>query len=664
MAGRDDVEAVQRRLRQKVLERGAGGDAEALIESLTADGAWPDIAYEDTAPADWLPRAHLERMRVLARDYPSHARQALTGWLQRDPHSDNWWHNQLGTPIALGDTLVLIEGYLHDEQRALGAERLARAVWDGMTAQNLIWAAQAQIRRGVLLDDADILADAFERVKSTVRISTGDGVQPDFSFHQHGPLLYFAGYGHDFAVDAAEIAYLARDTAFRFSDEQLEILTGYLLDGSQWAVHGRATYDFAAAGRVIARPSTQDDARVLAAAAQQLAVAGSTRGEELLAFAARLDGDGAQAEGNRHFWRSDYQSHHRRGWSTSVKMCSVRIAPTETGNGEALRSWYLGEGINPVWVSGEEYRDLFPVWDWRRLPGLTAEQGTGELPVLNWDRAPDGSVIRGGRDFVGGVSDGRYGMAVMRLAKDNITDGWKAWFLFDDEFVALGAGIEAPQAPEPVHTTINQTRAAGNPPSYADSADEIAVGPGVVRDPRWAHHGQIGYVFPTATGTLRVEQATRSGSWHDISRPESTELLEQDIVTLGIDHGVRPRGAHYAYVVVPGIDRAQTVEYSANCPVSIIANTVAVQAVRHDLLGITQVAFHRPGRLAVATRQTIAVDQPVLLQLAEEPDGLALSVANPYNERLRVTVDVGTRIALDLPDGERAGQTVRRKLNW
>jgi chondroitin AC lyase len=662
MAGRDDVEAVARRLRQRVLERQSGGDVEELFTSMTADGRWPDIDYDGRDLADWAPREHLDRTRRLCRAYPTHALRAVDAWLRLDPQSGNWWHNQLGSPIAFGDALVLLTSYLSDEQRTLGGARLARAVWDKMTAQNLIWAAQAQLRRGVVLDDAAILAAAFDRVKATIFISQDEGIQPDFSFHQHGPLLYFAGYGHDFAVDTAELAFLARDTVFAFAQPLLDILAGYLLDGSQWAVHGHSTYDFTAAGRVIARPSTQDDARLLADAARQLAVAGAGRSAELRAFAARIEGDGAALHGNRHFWCSDYQAHHRAGWSSSVKMTSTRMAPTETGNGEALRSWYLGEGINPVWVSDEDYRDLFPVWDWRQLPGLTAEQADGALPLLDWQGAPDGTLVRGGRDFVGGVSDGRHGMAVMRLAKDAIVDGRKAWFHFDDEIVALGAGIAAPAASAPVYTTLNQTAAAGQW-RYAAAFGDVVAGSGTVRDPRWAHHGRIGYVFPTATGPVRLTRESRTGSWRDISHPESADPVRRDVATVAIDHGAAPRSAGYAYIIVPDVDCTQTAEYSESSPISIIANTEAVQAVRHDLLGVTQLAFYQPGRLEVTTALTVSVDAPVLLQITEESDGMSLAAANPRNEPLTVAVGCGAPVRIELPAGEAAGRTVVKKLS-
>jgi chondroitin AC lyase len=616
----DDVGVLRHRFRQDLRKY------RAPVEPPGADGGWADIDYDNRDPADWGPLPHLTRMRSLAVSDASTT--ALQFWLDRDPQSDNWWHNHLGTPIVLGDTAVLLDDVLTTGQRQLIADRVDRAVWTNMTGQNLIWAANAQLRRGILLDDPDIIADALDRVKSTIVLTEGDGVQPDYSFHQHGPLLYFGAYGHDFAVDGARLAYLSRDTGFRFAQSQLDVLTGYFLAGLQWAVQGRSTYDFTAVGRVISRPSTQDDALQLAEAARWLAAAGSQRPAELLEFADRIDGVGERLIGNRHFWRSDYQTHHRPGWSSAVKMCSTRTAPTETGNGEALRNWYMGAGINPVWLTGNEYRDIFPVWNWRQLPGLTAEQNPGALPVLDWHRAPDGSTIRGRTDFVGGVSDGEYGFAAMQVRKDNIAAGRKAWFFFDDEVVALGAGIDASAAEFPVYTTLNQS-----------IGDAVESGPG------WAHDGRIGYVL-LRPADLLARTETRTSSWRDISRPESAAPISRPVVTVAIDHGRAPQGAEYAYVLLPGATRERTETYQSE--VVILANTADVQAIRHDRLGLTQVAFHRPGRLGIGPDTTIAVDQPVLLQLR----GDRLSMANPTSEPIRVTLDLGTARDVHLPAGQ------------
>lgn len=313
----------------------------------------------------------------------------------------------------------------------------------------------------------------------------------------------------------------------------------------------------------------------------------------------------------------------------SVKMSSARTAPTETGNGEGLLSWYLGEGITPVWITGEEYRDIYPLWDWRRLPGLTAEQSADPLPELDWHRAPDGSVIRGGRDEVGGLSEGGTGIATMRLAKDAVVDGRKTWFCFDREFVALGAGITAPDAQSPVWTTVNQCRADG----------PVRQGPG------WVHHGGIGYLF--FDGAPVVQTGTRTGNWSRIGVAQSAVPLQCEITTIAIDHGPAPRDASYAYAVVPDVPA------KPESAATILRNDTAVQAVRSG--GITQIAFHRAGEAG-----GIAADGPALVQL----HGSVLSVADHTRRGGAVTVRIGDRsVRLVFPEAEWAGATVSTLLS-
>lgn len=559
---------------------------------------------------------------------PATAAEVLRGidsWFAADPQSNNWWYNQLGVPIALGDILLLMDEFLSDEQRRTGCDRLARSVWTDMAAQNLVWAAEGTIRRGLLQRDPAIVGDAISRIASTLIITNGEGVQPDRSFHEHGPLLYFMGYGHDFAVDSARTAYLAADTSFAFSEARVAVIVDYLLDGSRWVIH-RSTYDFTAMGRVLARPDAQDAWQELIPALQHVLAVSTDRREELQELLDQLT-DQARASGHRHFWRSDFTAHHRPTWSTSIKMCSTRTAPTETGNGEGLLSWYLGEGINPVFITGEEYRDIYPVWNWRRLPGLTAEQSSAPLPELNWHKAPDGSVIRGSRAEVGGLAEGGSGLATMRLAKDNIVDGVKSWFCFDTEIVALGAGISAPDAEFPVWTTINQC------------LNEGEVGQG----DDWAHHGRIAYVVQDG-GDLVVQTETQTGSWSRIGVAQSAEPMHRDVTTIAINHGPRPQDAHYAYIVVPDVpDRPEPAT-------TILRNDAAVQAVRNERMGITQVAFHQAGEIA-----GIAVDGPVLVQLR---DGV-LSVADHTRRGGSVTVTLaGGPVTVAFPAGEQSGATV------
>ena len=154
-------------------------------------------------------------------------------------------------------------------------------------------------------------------------------------------------------------------------------------------------------------------------------------------------------------WRSDFTAHHRPGFSATVKVSSTRTLEPESGNGEGLRNLHLADGVNLIQRRGNEYTDIQPIWDWRRLPGTTTEQAAYSLtPGTTWG-------MPGTTGFVGGVSDGRNGATVLDYSQRNVK-ARKSWFFFDDIQVALGSGIDAPAATGEVITTLNQTFQSGS----------------------------------------------------------------------------------------------------------------------------------------------------------------------------------------------------------
>src|SRR5439155_19057204 len=112
-----------------------------------------------------------------------------------------------------------------------------RSVWTKWTGQNLVWGVNNQILRGLIENDADTVAAAYTRLYEEVRISTDEGIQPDFSFHQHGAQLYNGGYGLGFAQDVPRLVRFSWGTSWQIPDDRLQVLCGYLLDGEQWMMH-------------------------------------------------------------------------------------------------------------------------------------------------------------------------------------------------------------------------------------------------------------------------------------------------------------------------------------------------------------------------------------------------------------------------------------------
>ncbi|MFD1544089.1 polysaccharide lyase family 8 super-sandwich domain-containing protein [Nonomuraea guangzhouensis] len=564
-----------------------------LADGPGADGTWPDLDYADRGDGrNWAPLEHLSRTLTLALSEPHRptALPALDAWRRHAPRSANWWYNEIAAPQLAGDALLLLADRLGPAERAAWGAWLAGCAGPGeMTGQNLVWTQAVVLRHGLLVNDAGLVASAVARMSTTLRATRGEGIQDDFSFHQHGAQLYSGGYGFALAADLGLWIYVVYGTPWAFGRAEVGFFTDFLLDGLQWAMHG-GVFDFTTMGRNITRADAHRPTADLRTAIRRLRAAGAPRQDELAAFERHL----AEAEagraaagpvGCRYYPRSDYLVHRRPGWSVSVRMSSSRTAPTESMNGENLRGRHLGDGVAPIRIGDgpqDGYRAVIPLWDWARLPGVTAEQPPGPAALL-----PRPNDRHGASPDVGGWTDGRHGIAVMRLAgTDRIADGWKAWFCFDDVFVALGAGITAPSAAHPVVTTIDQRLAAG----------PVTTG-------RYAHHGRIGYVplsdreptgqaagRPASELWTRVER--RTGSWSDITATGSTEPLTARVFAVGFDHGPRPDGATYACLVLPGADAAATDARWADPGVTVLSNTPLLQAVHCERSGITLTARH------------------------------------------------------------------------
>jgi chondroitin AC lyase len=374
-----------------------------------------------------------------------------------------------------------------------------------------------------------------------------------------------------------------------------------------------------------------------------------------------------QLSGNRSFWRSEFMTHHRPDWYMSVRMTSPLVVQSETCNSENLHGQLLSDGVTYIMRDGEEYRQIFSVWDWRRLPGITAEL-TGESPGIANGR-------RGERSFVGGVSDGECGAAVMDFARGDLS-ARKAWFFFDDTAVCLGAGITC-DSEHPVFTSVNQCHVRG--PVTLGDADGLRELSGSESSDtvEWAYHDGFAYVLPQAE-TVRVSNSEQSGSWHTINPQYAEEPLSLPVFSLGIEHGVSPQGASYAYVVAPAASAEEAAQITNELP-TVLANSPQMQAVGTGD-GLYAVAFYEDGELELAEGLTVAVTEPCLLMLRGTDDGLAITAANPENEALSLDVTLPGRLTgegcswhedagvstvhFDLPGGEFAGQSITRGLEW
>lgn len=642
------------RLRANVVQwytRGASSQetVRRYMGTLSEDGSWPDVDYADRTRGGWRTHRHLTQTLAMAQAYkkPGHPLEgdpqvraavtnALAHWTEKDYVNPNWWYPQIGVPMTLAPILVLmgddIPPDLSDEtiRRVLSRSKM------GMTGQNKVWLAGIALMKGVLTDDRDLIRKAKENIFEELRVTTKEGIQPDSSFHQHGPQQQWGNYGASFGSDMIKWAAIFRGTSDALAPEQLELLTRYFLEGPAWILW-KGRMDISGCGRQIFRECQLGKGRSMMGQLKLLGdiVQPETDIYRRIMASNRPDAPNTFVE-NKHFWRSDMTVHRRPRWYASVKMSSTRIIGAETCNSENLLGLHLADGVTYFHRTGREYEGLFPVWDWRRLPGTTCRQDTKSL-------TPSSKRCRGKSDFVGGLSDGVRGIAAMEYLRDGL-EARKAWFFLDDAVVCLGSAITSEQ-PEPIVTSVNQCAWHG----LVTLDDGQVVRPLKTPDRfdgrlNWVHHDGMGYLFlEPQEATARAAQ--QRGNWHAVHHRESKGAVERDVFSLWIEHGVRPKDAQYAYVVVPDVSVREMAALRESLDVTILRQSASLLAVSSRDGQLIQAVFFEAGRLVCDDDLSIQVDAPSIVMLDRAADPVRLHLADPTHKLETIGVRLSGRYA-------------------
>jgi chondroitin AC lyase len=653
---------------------------EGYVRTLGPDGSWPDIDYSNRERGSWLTHRHLARLLAIAQAYnkPGHPLagnaelrtaivKGLGHWTEKDYVNPNWWYPQIGVPQTLAPILILMGESVPPDLKEQTIQRVLGRSKMGMTGQNKVWLAGIAFMKGLLANDPSLMAQARDQIFSELRITTQEGVQPDYSFHQHGPQLQWGNYGSAFGSSMIHWAGIFHGTSYALEPQRLEILREYLQEGPAWILW-KGRMDISGCGRQVFRNCQTSKG---GAALRQLESMKSLDPREAGAYARLIASDGQDGAntllGHKHFWRSDITVHRRPTWYASVKMSSGRVIGAETCNGENLLGLHLGDGVTYFHRTGTEFEDLFPVWDWQRLPGTTCRQDQGAL-------VPSGSACRGRSDFVGGLSDGQRGIAAMEYVREGLR-ARKAWFFLDRAVVCLGAGIDCNQ-PEPILTSVNQCALNGRV-TICTNRDrrELEKGRHLLDGVKWVHHDGIGYVLIEPT-TATVCARTQKGNWHRVHSRESTESVEREVFSLWIDHGSRPRGAGYAYIVLPEAEVSAMPALYDSLLATILRRTPSTLAIASQEGKLIQAAFFDADRLTWGQGSSLQVDVPSLVTFDNARDVVRLHVVDPTHTQKAMKLRLSgrhtgsdakydaakdqTEWTVSLPQDEYAGLVVHR----
>ncbi|MFC8230941.1 polysaccharide lyase family 8 super-sandwich domain-containing protein [Streptomyces sp. NPDC057287] len=396
--------------------------------------------------------------------------------------------------------------------------------------------------------------------------------------------------------------------------------------------------------------------------------------------------DLAAASSHAAFNAMDRTVHRRPGYTFALARSSTRVSMYEYMSGENLMPWFQGSGTHYLYLSGLDQREAFGI-DYftavppHRLAGVTAPVETRrtvpELYGTLWYDNPERGFTssseaqntyvyfpRATHPFSGGVRLGAYGTAGLVQSDDaayaahqagtlpgdfvayRAAGATKSWFMFDDEILVLSAGVTG-LAGRAVTTTVDSR--------IADPSAPVVL-TGGLRDgspwrrtgsapPAWLRYADdsrrtaVGYVFLSGPPpVVALDTVTRSRRLVRLANADTA--VTKQVFTLSYEQSAGERSAAMAHALVPNASARQLASY-AHGPLSVLSNTIRLQAAAHTHLGITAAnAFtpgtHRAGRLSI--------DGPACVLLRRSPDGTyTVAVSDPTTERRTVSVTLHGR---------------------
>ena len=650
----NDYEMFMEKIRNTTIKNPSIDKNLALFQE---NGSFSDIDYDDTQMTNWTPIKHIERLSDFVYAYTNEKNKyyqnedlyqkivkGLEYWYDVDSESDNWWHNQISEPQKLGVLLIQMRIGKKQIPQELETKILKRiqetggdpAKWTGANRTDI---ALHWIYRSCLTQNEADLKTAIDNVFNPVVYTTEEGFQHDNSYFQHGEQLYIGGYGDEILKGVTQVASYALGTQYQLDKEKVELLSKFMRETYYRTVRGQ-NMSFDVVGRSVSRPGLLNK-RTTATYAKRMIDIDPTHADEYKAIIARLNrkqpADYQVTASHTHYFRGDYSLHVRPQYNFDVRLASTRTKKCEYGNKENLKTYFMSDGCTNITQTGDEYFNIFPVWNWCHIPGTTAPQ----LEKVPMD--PKAWGVLGTSTYAGGVSDSIYGAtayAYMDTNPEVNTGAKKSWYFFDNEVVCLGAGIQSTST-YPVHTTVNQCFLKGGIlVDKGDKEETLANGSHTLQAPQWVLHDKIGYFFPQKEEVFLTAQ-TQSGRWYDINTSKSKKEEKMDVFTLGINHGVGPKDGSYAYIVVPGKTSAQEMEaYQKENAIEILSNNAKIQAVRNTKLNVWMVTFFEAGTFK-HKELSVTVDKPCVLMVKDiNAKSANLHIADPGQTQSPIQVEL------------------------
>ncbi len=334
------------------------------------------------------------------------------------------------------------------------------------------------------------------------------------------------------------------------------------------------------------------------------------------------------------------------------------------GQNWAYGSLMVFNAGDPISEKGSGHA-LFSGWDWYHVPGTTASHYPIEPrreSVVRASRKEQGIKQRdthrnyNTKTFVGGVSLGDHGLFVQDLEAVPFTAptdlrARKSYFFVGDKVLALGTHIQGGTQADETHTTLFQTfledasfqtQVNGEQLTGLESLIEHTTGTRV----KMTDSVGNSYFLAASTAPLVVSRSLQK------SLTQDHEETEGAYAQAYLNHGIKPDGDSYQYVVIPAdVDAAKLDELASDLSGFYqVLDMSGMHLVRFPQQNLTAYAFYEVVETPAGELiRTVSQSAAVIVQELEGTSPLGQAVAQAAPLRLAASVpDIGWTFENDI----------------
>ncbi|HCZ3061539.1 TPA: polysaccharide lyase 8 family protein, partial [Staphylococcus aureus] len=481
----------------------------------------------------------------------------------------NWWDYEIGTPRALTNTLLLLNGDISNDEKkkytapiktfAPNSDKILSSVGQPEQAKggNLVDITKVKLLESIIEEDKDMMKksiDSFNKVFTYVQDSaTGkerNGFYKDGSYIDHKDVPYTGAYGVVLLEGISQMMPMIKETPFKETSQKDTILKSWIDDGFMPLIYKSEMMDLSR-GRAISRENETSHTASATVMKSLLrlsdAVDESTKAKykKIVKTSVKSDSSYKQTDYLNSYSDIDKMkslmadstistngltqqlkiyndmdrvTYHNKDldFAFGLSMTSKNVARYESINNENLKGWHTGAGMSYLYNSDvKHYRDNF--WataDMTRLPGTTT---LNDMPSTN---------TKNNNSFVGGTKlNNKYASIGMDFENQNKTlTAKKSYFILNDKIVFLGTGIKSTDSSKNPMTTV-ENRKANEYTMYKDDKQTTASNDEETNSvflESTDNKKNIGYHFLNKP-KITVKKESQTGKWSEINKSQKSD---------------------------------------------------------------------------------------------------------------------------------------------